>query len=266
MLRDITIGQYYPVQSAMHRLDPRTKLFGTLVFIAGVFLAVNPYGYATVVAALAGAIALSRIPVKHIIKGMKAVLVILLFTAFFNLFFTPGEELFHFWIISVTKEGLRQAIYMMLRLSTLVMGASLLTFTTTPTALTDGIEKGLGFLRVFRIPVHEIAMMMSIALRFIPILMDETDKIMRAQMARGAEFDTGGLMKKAKAMVPLLVPLFVSAFRRASDLAQAMEARCYHGGKGRTKLYPLKYGRRDLIAYLIIAAFLAAMILLMIFT
>ena len=265
MLRDITLGQYYPVSSPIHRLDPRVKLLGTLVYIVAIFLADNVWGYVLAVLFLGFVIALSRVPVKHILKGLKAVLIIVIFTVVFNLFFTPGEELVHFWIITITKEGLRQAIYMSIRLMCLVMGASLMTFTTTPTALTDGIEKGLGFLKVFKVPVHEVAMMMSIALRFIPILMEETDKIMKAQSARGADFDTGGLVKKAKAMVPLLVPLFVSAFRRASDLAQAMEARCYHGGKGRTKLHPLKYSGKDYIAYLIIAAFLAGMILLKIF-
>ena len=265
MLRDITLGQYYPVSSPIHRLDPRVKLMGTLVYIVAIFLADSFWGYSLAVLFLGVIIGLSKVPVKHILKGLKAIFIIVIFTVVFNLFFTPGEELVHFWIITITKEGLRQAAFMTIRLICLVMGASLMTFTTTPTALTDGIEKGLGFLKVFHVPVHEVAMMMSIALRFIPILMEETDKIMKAQSARGADFDTGGLVKKAKAMVPLLVPLFVSAFRRAGDLAQAMEARCYHGGKGRTKLHPLKYSGRDFIAYLIIAAFLAGMILLKIF-
>ena len=265
MLRDITLGQYYPVSSPIHRLDPRVKLMGTLVYIVAIFLADSPWGYGLAVLFLALIIALSRVPVKHILKGLKAILIIVIFTVVFNLFFTPGEELFHVWKITVTKEGLRQAIYMSIRLMCLVMGASIMTFTTTPTALTDGMEKGLSFLKVFGVPVHTVAMMMSIALRFIPILMEETDKIMKAQTARGADFDTGGLVKKAKAMVPLLVPLFVSAFRRAEDLAEAMEARCYHGGKGRTKLHPLKYKATDYVGYLIIAAFLAGMILLKIF-
>ncbi len=265
MLRDITLGQYYPVGSPIHRLDPRVKLMGTLVYIVAIFLADGVWGYALAVLFLAVVIALSKVPVGHILKGLKAIFIIVLFTVVFNLFLTPGEELFHIWKLSVTKEGVQRAVFMTVRLVCLVMGASLMTFTTTPTALTDGIEKGLGFLKVLKVPVHEVAMMMSIALRFIPILMEETDKIMKAQSARGADFDTGGLVKKAKAMVPLLVPLFVSAFRRATDLAQAMEARCYHGGKGRTKLHPLKYTGRDLLAYLVIAAYLAGMILLKIF-
>ena len=265
MLRDITLGQYYPVSSPIHRLDPRVKLMGTLVYIVAIFLADSIWGYALAVLFLAAVIILSKVPFGHILKGLKAIIIIVIFTVVFNLFLTPGEELFHIWKLTVTKEGLRQAVFMSIRLLCLVMGASLMTFTTTPTALTDGMEKGLGFLKVFKVPVHSVAMMMSIALRFIPILMEETDKIMKAQSARGADFDTGGLVKKAKAMVPLLVPLFVSAFGRAEDLAQAMEARCYHGGKGRTKLHPLKYSGRDYIAYLIIAAFLAGMILLKIF-
>lgn len=265
MLRDITLGQYYPVGSPIHRLDPRVKLMGTLVYIVAIFLADSIWGYALAVAFLGMVIALSGVPVGHILKGLKAIFIIVIFTVVFNLFLTPGEELFHIWKLTVTKEGVERAAFMTVRLVCLVMGASLMTFTTTPTALTDGIEKGLGFLKVLHVPVHEVAMMMSIALRFIPILMEETDKIMKAQSARGADFDTGGLIKKAKAMVPLLVPLFVSAFRRASDLAQAMEARCYHGGKGRTKLHPLKYGKKDLFAYLVIAAYLAGMILLKIF-
>ena len=265
MLRDITLGQYYPVSSPIHRLDPRVKLMGTLVYIVAIFLADSIWGYALAVLFLAAVIILSKVPFGHILKGLKAIIIIVIFTVVFNLFLTPGEELFHIWKLTVTKEGLRQAVFMSIRLLCLVMGASLMTFTTTPTALTDGMEKGLGFLKVFKVPVHSVAMMMSIALRFIPILMEETDKIMKAQSARGADFDTGGLVKKAKAMVPLLVPLFVSAFGRAEDLAQAMEARYYHGGKGRTKLHPLKYSGRDYIAYLIIAAFLAGMILLKIF-
>ena len=265
MLRDITLGQYYPVGSPIHRLDPRVKLMGTLVYIVAIFLADSVWGYGLAILFLAAVIAVSRVPVGHILRGLKAIIIIVIFTVVFNLFLTPGEELFHIWKLTVTKEGVRQAVFMSIRLLCLVMGASLMTFTTTPTALTDGLEKGLGFLKIVKVPVHEVAMMMSIALRFIPILMEETDKIMKAETARGADFDTGGLIKKAKAMVPLLVPLFVSAFRRASDLAQAMEARCYHGGKGRTKLHPLRYRGRDLIAYLIIALFLAGMILLKIF-
>ncbi len=262
MMRDITLGQYYPVQSPIHKLDPRTKLFATLVLIIALFVADNGFCYGLAAVFLFGVISVSKVPVKHILKGLKPVIFLLLFSAVFNLFLTGGEVLVQFWIFKITKEGLIRAVMMAIRLIFLVMGTSLLTFTTTPNQLTDGLEKSLRFLKIFRVPVHEIAMMMSIALRFIPILVEETDKIMKAQMARGADFETGGIIKKAKAMIPLLVPLFISAFRRASDLAMAMEARCYHGGEGRTKMKPLKYKAADRIAYLILLGFLAAMIVL----
>ncbi len=262
MLRDITLGQYYPVGSPIHRLDPRVKLMGTLVYIVAIFLADSIWGYALAVAFLGMVIAVSGVPVGHILKGLKAIFIIVIFTVVFNLFLTPGEELFHIWKLTVTKEGVERAAFMTVRLVCLVMGASLMTFTTTPTALTDGIEKGLGFLKVLHVPVHEVAMMMSIALRFIPTLLGEADKTRKAQKARGADFDTGGLIKKAKAMVPLLVPLFVSAFRRASDLAQAMEARCYRGGAGRTRMKQLKFRGIDALAALAILLLLGAVILL----
>lgn len=265
MMRDITLGQYYPVQSSVHKLDPRTKLFGTLVLIIALFVADNFLCYVLAAAFLFGVIALSKVPVGHILKGLKPVIFLLLFSAVFNLFLTEGEVLVQFWIFRITREGLIRTVMMAVRLIFLVMGTSLLTFTTTPNQLTDGLEKGLGFLKIVRVPVHEIAMMMSIALRFIPILIEETDKIMKAQMARGADFETGGIIKKAKAMVPLLVPLFISAFRRASDLAMAMEARCYHGGNGRTKMKPLHYAARDRASYLVLFALLAGMILLRVF-
>ena len=262
MMRDITLGQYYPVESPVHKLDPRTKLFGTLVLIIALFLADNLFCYVLAAAFLFGVIAVSRVPVGHIVKGLKPIIFLLLFSVVFNLFLTSGEVLVKFWIFTITKEGLIRSGMMAVRLIFLVMGTSLLTFTTTPNQLTDGLEKRLRFLRIFRVPVHEIAMMMSIALRFIPILVEETDKIMKAQMARGADFETGGIIKKAKAMIPLLVPLFISAFRRASDLAMAMEARCYHGGDGRTKMKPLRYQTADRIAYLILLAFPAGMVVL----
>lgn len=262
MMRDITLGQYYPVQSPVHKLDPRTKLFGTLVLVIALFVADNVYCYGAAALFLFGIIAASKVPVRHIVKGLKPVLFLLVFSAAFNLFLTPGEELVHFWIFTITKEGLVRAGMMAVRLTFLVMGTSLLTFTTTPNQLTDGLERSLRFLNVVHVPVHEIAMIMSIALRFIPILVEETDKIMKAQMARGADFETGGLIKKAKAMIPLLVPLFISAFRRASDLALAMEARCYHGGEGRTKMKPLKYRTADRLAYLILLAFPTGVVLL----
>lgn len=251
MLRDITLGQYYPVDSVLHRLDPRTKLFGTLVYIVSLFIADNFFVYLAAGLFLAAAIGLSRVPVKFIVRGLKAVVFLLLVSVSFNLFLTPGTPIFEIGFFKITWEGLEFAAFMAVRLIFLVMGSTILTLTTTPNQLTDGLEKSLGFLKRVGVPVHEVSMMMSIALRFIPILVEETDKIMKAQMARGADFESGNLIQKAKSMVPLLVPLFISAFRRATDLAMAMEARCYRGGEGRTKMKPLHYERRDLMAYLI---------------
>ena len=262
MLKDITLGQYYPVDSPLHRLDPRTKLFGTLVYIVALFLCKNWAGYALAAVFLAVVVKLSRVPFSYMVRGLKGILVLLLISVSFNLFLTNGEVLFQLGFLKVTKEGLKVAGFMALRLIFLVIGSTVMTLTTTPNALTDGMEKGLGFLKHFRVPVHEIAMMMSIALRFIPILIEEADKIMKAQMARGADFENGNIMQKAKAMVPLLVPLFVSAFRRATDLAMAMEARCYHGGDGRTKMKPLKYGAGDRMAYLVLFLYFAAVVAL----
>lgn len=261
MIRDITIGQYYPTEALLHRLDPRVKLVGTLVFIISLFIADSWLAYVLAAAYLAMMIHLSKVPVSFMVRGLKAVMILLLISVGFNIFLTKGEHvLVDFWILTITWEGLRQAFFMALRLIFLIMGSSLMTLTTTPNQLTDGLETGLGFLKKFHVPIHEIAMMMSIALRFIPILIEETDKIMKAQMARGADFESGGLIEKAKALVPILVPLFISAFRRATDLAMAMEARCYHGGD-RTKMKPLKYERRDHITYLVFAVYLALMIL-----
>ncbi len=262
MIRDITFGQYYQTDSVIHKLDPRVKLMGTLVFIISLFLGKSVWLYLGVTIFLAAVIRASKVPLKFIVKGLKAVLVLIIFSAAFNLFLTAGEPLVHIWKLTITKEGVYQAVFMVVRLIYLIMGTSIMTLTTTPNHLTDGLEKGLGFLRVIRVPVHEIAMMMSIALRFIPILVEETDKIMKAQMARGADFESGSLLKRAKAMVPVLVPLFISAFRRANDLAMAMEARCYHGSEGRTKMKPLKYSRTDKAAYAILFAYLGAMIAL----
>lgn len=262
MIRDITIGQYYPADSVLHRLDPRVKLLGTVIFLISLFIGKSIPIYICGGVFLFAMIRLSKVPVSFMLRGLKAIMFILVFSAAFNLFLTPGTPIVHIWKLTITREGLAQAIYMIVRLMFLIMGSSLMTLTTTPNNLTDGMERGLGFLRVIKVPVHEIAMMMSIALRFIPILVEETDKIMKAQTARGADFEKGNLIKKAKAMVPLLVPLFISAFRRANDLAMAMEARCYHGGKGRTKMKPLKYKKRDYIAYLILLAYLGLMICL----
>ena len=265
MLKDITIGQYYPGESVLHRLDPRTKLAGTVLFIISVFLFRTVLGYAVATVFLCSMILLSRIPVGIILKGLKAVIVILLFTAFFNMVFTPGEVVWSFWIIKITREGMILAARMAIRLVYLVIGSSLMTLTTTPNQLTDGMERGLRPLNKIHVPVHEISMMMSIALRFIPILLEETDKIMKAQIARGADFEKGNIIQKAKNMVPLLVPLFISAFRRANDLALAMEARCYHGGDERTQMKPLKYKRADIIAYLILAVYMAVAVLFRVF-
>ena len=251
MLRDITIGQYYQTDSVIHRLDPRVKLMGTLIFIITLFLGKSVWLYLGVTVFLAAVIKLSKVPVKFIVKGLKAVVILILFSVIFNLFLTEGTPVFHIWKLTVTKEGIYLAAFMMVRLIFLIMGSSLMTLTTTPTHLTDGLEKALSPLKVIKVPVHEISMMMSIALRFIPILLEETDKIMKAQIARGADMESGNLIQKAKAMIPILVPLFVSAFRRANDLAMAMEARCYRGGNGRTKMKPLIYKSADHMAYLI---------------
>lgn len=260
MLKDITIGQYYPTGSVIHKLDPRVKLFGTILYIVTLFIARNPVVYALAATFLLTCICISRVPIKYILKGLKSIMIILIISVGFNIFLTDGHVIFRVWKIKVTYEGLVQAVYMGVRLVFLIMGSSLMTLTTTPNDLTDGMEKGLRFLKVIKVPVHEIAMMMSIALRFIPILMDETDKIMKAQSARGADFEHGNFIKRIKAMIPILVPLFVSAIRRAYDLATAMEARCYRGGNGRTKMKPLKYHAKDRIAYLILFAYLGAVI------
>ncbi len=262
MLRDITLGQYYQTESAVHRLDPRVKLIATIVFIISLFLVDNFWGYLTAGLFLAFSIRLSHVPFKFMVKGMKAILFLLIFTVIFNLFLTPGQPLVSIWRLTITREGLETAVKMAIRLSFLIIGSSVMTLTTTPNNLTDGMESLMKPLRRLHVPVHEIAMMMSIALRFIPILLEETDKIMKAQMARGADFESGNLIQKAKSLVPLLVPLFISAFRRASDLAMAMEARCYRGGEGRTKMKPLIYKRRDAIAFAVLFVYLVAAVLL----
>ncbi len=259
MIRDITIGQYYPANSVIHKLDPRTKLVGTILFILSLFLFKSFAAYAVATLFLAGVIWASRVPFKFMVKGLKAVMILLMITVLFNLFVIPGTPIFHIWKLTVTVEGVKTAVFMAIRLVYLIIGSSVMTLTTTPNELTDGMEKGLRPLNKIHVPVHEVAMMMSIALRFIPILLEETDKIMKAQMARGADFESGGIIQKAKSMVPLLVPLFISAFRRANDLAMAMEARGYHGGEGRTKMRPLQYHRQDRIAYLTMIGYLCVM-------
>ena len=260
MLRDITLGQYYQADSVIHRLDPRVKLIATFTYIISLFVVDNFIGYGICFLFLAVAIGLSKVPVKFMLRGMKAIMFLLIITVVFNLFLTPGETLVSFWIFKITKEGVKLAFTMAVRLSMLIVGSSVMTLTTTPNNLTDGLESVMKPLGKIKVPVHEIAMMMSIALRFIPILLEETDKIMKAQIARGADFESGNLFKKAKSMVPLLVPLFISAFRRANDLAMAMEARCYRGGEGRTKMKPLIYKKRDAIAYVVTAVFFAVCI------
>lgn len=256
MLRDITLGQYYQTESVIHRLDPRVKLVGTICYIISLFLINSVWGYVVAALFLAAMIKLSNVPFKFMVKGMRAIVFLLLITVVFNMFLTPGEALLTVWKLTVTKEGVKLAVMMAIRLSFLIIGSSVMTLTTTPNNLTDGMEKLMNPLRKLKVPVHEIAMMMSIALRFIPILLEETDKIMKAQIARGADFESGNIMKKAKALVPLLVPLFISAFRRANDLAMAMEARCYRGGDGRTKMKPLVYKKADRIGYGVLAFYL----------
>ena len=259
MIRDITIGQYYPAKSVLHRLDPRVKLVSTLLYLISLFLFKSIPGYIVATVFLVAVIRLSKVPFSYIVKGLKPVVMLLMITVLFNLFLTrDGEVLFHAWIFTITEGGLRTAVYMAIRLIYLIIGSSLMTFTTTPNELTDGIEKLLHPLNKIRVPVHEVAMMMSIALRFIPILLEETDKIMKAQIARGADLESGNIIQRAKNMIPILVPLFVSAFRRANDLAMAMEARCYRGGEGRTKMKPLKYQSRDHMAYIAVVAYVVA--------
>lgn len=262
MIKDITIGQYYPAKSILHRLDPRVKFVGTIAFLISLFVANSLWGYLLATAFLAVVIVLSKVPVKFMMKGLKPLFFIFILTMAFNLFLVPGKVVVQIWILKITEEGIRQAIKIGIRLIYLVMGSSVMTLTTTPNQLTDGLEKLMRPLNKIKVPVHEIAMMMSIALRFIPILMEETDKIMKAQIARGADFESGNLIKKAKNLIPLLVPLFISAFRRADDLAMAMEARCYHGGDHRTSMKPLKYQNRDIMAYLILLVYLIADVVL----
>lgn len=262
MIRDITIGQYYPANSKLHRLDPRVKIVCTLLFLISLFCIQNILGYVIATIFLASIIHISKVPFKFIVKGLRPVIMLLMITVLFNLFLTKtGTVIFEAWILKITDEGLRTAGFMTVRLIYLILGSSLMTFTTTPNALTDGIEKLLWPLRKIKLPVHEIAMMMSIALRFIPILLEETDKIMKAQIARGADLESGNIIQKAKAMIPILVPLFVSAFRRATDLAMAMEARCYRGGEGRTKMKPLVYQKKDYIAYAVMIVYVVVAVL-----
>ena len=262
-LKDITLGQYFPGTSPVHRLDPRTKLICVVLYIVALFLASWFITYAIMFLVLALSIVVSKVPVKSIVRGLKPILFIVIFTAILNLFYTPGSTvLAQFWIFTITLEGVWRAFFMVIRIMMLISGTFLLTYTTSPILLTDGLESLLNPLKKIKVPVHELAMMMSIALRFIPTLIEETDKIMSAQKARGADFESGNLVQKATALIPILVPLFISAFRRADELATAMECRCYHGGQGRTKLHVLKYQGRDYIALAMGAVILAGVIAL----
>ena len=245
MLKDITLGQYFPGNSPIHRMDPRTKLLALILYIVTIFIADGLIPYVICAAGLAAVIRISRIPLKLIMKSLKPIVIIIIFTGALNILYTPGTELFRLWIFRVTVEGIRTAITMIVRILLLVASTSLLTYTTSPMALTDGLESLLSPLKKLHVPVHEFSMMMSIALRFIPTLIEETDKIMSAQKARGADFESGNIFQRAKALVPVLVPLFISAFRRADELACAMECRLYHGGEHRTRLHSLRYGKVD---------------------
>ena len=263
MLKDITLGQYFPGQSVIHRLDPRTKLTMLVVYIVALFLAEGWVSYGLVFLFLAVVIRLSTIPLKSILRGMKPLVMILIFTGVLNLFFTQdGEVLVKFWVLTVTSGGLSRALMMMARILMLISGTFLLTYTTSPIALTDGLEALMNPMKKVGVPVHELSMMMCIALRFIPTLIEETDKIMSAQKARGADFESGSLTDRAKALIPILVPLFISAFRRADELATAMECRCYQGGEGRTKMKQLHYHREDFLSYCAGAVLLVTVIVL----
>ena len=260
MLRDMTIGQFYPVDSVIHRLDPRVKIVGVLVYLISLFVFSGFIGYAVVTLFLGTVIVLSRVPVTYMIRGMKPILFLLVFTALFHLFGTKGDVVLQWRFITVTWQGISKALFMAMRLIYLILGSSLMTYTTTPNQLTDAIEKLLKPLEKIHVPVHDFAMMMSLALRFIPILLEEANRIIQAQSARGADFEEGNIWQRMKAMVSILVPLLVSATRRAYDLANAMEALCYRGGKGRTKMKPLQYRRTDVAAYGAVLGYLAAVI------
>ncbi|WP_053955675.1 energy-coupling factor transporter transmembrane component T family protein [Inediibacterium massiliense] len=248
MLKDITIGQYYPVDSIIHRLDPRIKILSTFAYILALFIVKDFTAYLYPVIFLGGVVILSKVPPSYMLRGLKPLFLIIILTFSINIFMTKGEVIYELGPLDITKEGLHQAIFMALRLILLIIGTSLLTLTTSPIQLTDGIEKLLNPFKKIGVPAHELSMMMTIALRFIPTLLEETDKIMKAQMARGADFESGNILNRAKSLVPLLVPLFISAFRRADELAMAMEARCYRGGENRTRMKELSFHTRDFIA------------------
>lgn len=261
MIRDITLGQYFPSESWAHRLDPRVKIIATIVYIAALFVVNDFVGLALSVVALGIVIAISKVPLSFMVKGLKPIFLIILFTFVLNMFMIPGRVIAHVWIFTITEEGLYKAFFMAARLVLLILGSSLLTLTTKPISLTDGIESLLSPFRRIGVPAHELAMMMTIALRFIPTLLEETDKIMKAQQARGADFESGNIIQRAKSLIPILVPLFISAFRIAQELAMAMEARCYRGGQQRTRMNAMKLGKNDLAAGILLAVFLGLAIL-----
>ena len=266
MLNDVTFGQFYPTQSFVHRLDPRIKLLALIALIVLLFVANNFYSLFAVALVICVAIAAARVPFGRVLRSVKGILVILVFTAVLNLFFHGGEVVYvEWWIIKITREGIIFTVFFILRLFFLVMASSVLTLTTTPVSLTDGIESLLKPLKYIKFPVHELALIMSIALRFIPTLIDETNRIISAQKARGADFESGNIFKRIKAIVPILIPLLISAFRRADELGDAMDARCYSGSKNRTKFKKLKLGWRDLVAFLVFAALIAGVVLLNIY-
>ena len=263
MLKDITLGQYFPGTTVAHKLDPRTKILLVVLYIVALFCAKGVLSYALMALCLAVCVRISKVGIKQLVRGLKPVLFIIIFTGILNLFFTPGDRyLVEVGFLRISDTGLKNAVFMVLRVMMLIMGTFLMTYTTSPISLTDGLERLLNGLKRFHVPVHELAMMMSIALRFIPTLIEETDKIMSAQKARGADFESGNIIQKAKALIPILVPLFISAFRRADELATAMECRCYHGGEGRTKLHVLKYERRDYVALALGGLILALVVVL----
>ena len=260
MLKDITLGQYFPGDSVFHRMDPRTKLILVILYIVALFQATNFLSYAAMALVTVTVIKVSRVPPKALVRGLKPIVIIIVLTAVLNMFYTEGHVIFQIWKLKLTVEGIIKAFFMVIRIVMLICGTFLLTYTTAPVALTDGLELLLNPLKKLHVPVHEMSMMMSMALRFIPTLIEETDKIISAQKARGADFESGNLIQRAKALLPILVPLFVSAFRRADELAIAMESRCYHGGEGRTRMKQLRYQRLDYIALLLGALMVAGMI------
>ena len=259
MIRDITIGQYYKADSVIHQLDPRVKVVGTFVYIISLFLFRQFTGFLLTILFFGWIVYLSQVPIRFLLRGLRPVMCMLIFTAMLNLFWTPGTALFDLGVIQITVEGIRRTVFLALRLILLILGSSVMTLTTTPNQLTDALESLLTPLKRIRLPVHEVAMMMSIALRFIPILIEETNKIMKAQMARGADFESGNVLRRLKSMIPILVPLFVSSIRRATELANAMDARCYHGGAGRTKMKPLQYQNGDRVAFMVVGIYLILM-------